>query len=146
MLHWWRVDSTTAPRLNLPLPPPANAEYEAEQVASTILQVLGITRPGIESSLPALLTCAQPTVPLIRKKADFFAKIFCNLENLRNMVLSELKHQTHYNLHFWTFAPNLYRNTARWYKYRKIICIDSIWHLTIMLVAPKPKSKTGRNY
>jgi len=40
---------------------PINAEHGAGQAASTVFQVFGITRSGIEVSLPALMAHAQST-------------------------------------------------------------------------------------
>jgi len=40
---------------------PINAEHETGQAASTIFQVFGMARPGIEPNLQALVVCAQPT-------------------------------------------------------------------------------------
>ena len=47
-LHWWR-----APRVNRFLEP---ADHEVGQVASTVFPVFGMTWPGIEPNLPALVS------------------------------------------------------------------------------------------
>jgi len=44
------------------LHPPSNTEYEVGQDANIVFQVFGITRPGIEPRVPALVTRAQSTV------------------------------------------------------------------------------------
>ena len=41
------------------LEPTHNAEHEAGQAASTVFQVFGVTRPGIEPMLPALVARAH---------------------------------------------------------------------------------------
>jgi len=46
-----------------PLHPCINAEHEAEQDASTVFEVFGMTQPGIELILLALVSRAQPSVP-----------------------------------------------------------------------------------
>ena len=51
--------------------PTIYAEHEAGLTASTVFQVFGMSRPGIELGLPALVTRtrwarAQPTIPLRR--------------------------------------------------------------------------------
>ena len=48
------------------LHPPINAENETERAENTFVQIFGMTRPGIELNLPALVTCALPAVPLKR--------------------------------------------------------------------------------
>jgi len=45
-------ESMAALRMNCSLRPPISAEHEARQAASTVIQILGMTRPGSETSLP----------------------------------------------------------------------------------------------
>jgi len=44
----------------VPLRPPMDAEHEAGQAASTVFQVFGMARSGIEPHLPGLVGRAQP--------------------------------------------------------------------------------------
>jgi len=60
MLHWWRVSGSTARELLRRTHP--SVENEAGQSANTIFQIVGMTRPGTESSLTALVTSHQPNV------------------------------------------------------------------------------------
>jgi len=58
MLHWWRVDGTAARQL-FPLQPSINVEHEAGQVTSTVFQIFGMTRTGIEPKRLPLAGCMQ---------------------------------------------------------------------------------------
>jgi len=65
-------ESVAAPCMKLPLHPPIDTEHEAGQDASTVFQIFGMTRQGIELSLPALVARAQPTVlPLLAFNHEF---------------------------------------------------------------------------
>jgi len=59
-------ESTAAPHVNRSLAHTHththNAELDAGQVASTVFQIFDMTRPGIESKLPALVAGAQQTI------------------------------------------------------------------------------------
>jgi len=56
-------ESTAAPRLNYFFVK-RKVEHEDRQAASSVFQVFGMTRLGIEPSLAAFVARAQPTVPL----------------------------------------------------------------------------------
>jgi len=53
-----------APRVNRSFAPTHQRRERGSTAASTVFQVLDVARPGIESSLPALVARAQPTAPL----------------------------------------------------------------------------------
>jgi len=65
------------PHMNRFLAPTHYTKHEAGQVGCTVFQVFSVTEPGIEPSLPDLVACTQPTVPLslLRKWLLTFFKV-----------------------------------------------------------------------
>jgi len=81
-------ESIAAPRVNRFLQPSIKVEHEAGHVASTFCQVFGVTRPGIEPRLPALVARAQPTLSLYY--CTFSCMIFCTVMYLHFSILIKL--------------------------------------------------------
>jgi len=50
--------------LTVSLHPPTKSEHEAGQAESTVIPIFGMTRPGIEPILLAVVARAQPTVSI----------------------------------------------------------------------------------
>jgi len=55
-LHWWWANGSTARKLFL-------CTHEAAQAASTVCQVFGMARPGIDPDLRVSVAHSQPTLP-----------------------------------------------------------------------------------
>jgi len=67
---WWQHRAWS-----VPLQPPINAEHEVEQGASTVFQVFGTTRRGIEPSLPVLVASARVTWAMLHNIIRLHTKI-----------------------------------------------------------------------
>jgi len=68
-------------------------KHEAGQSACDVFQVLGLIQPGTELSPPALVACAQCTVPLTQRPLSFKIVLMTLSQNFSAQSTSNLSSQ-----------------------------------------------------